>query len=231
MKWLVLVIAVAAGGYLAWASMFPSETVRYRLTIEATVDERPASGSGVIEVTRQDTTAIGSMGGTGFSVKGEAIGVDLGARGQFFALLRGPNIGRSEDRSFPPYLILEAFSGQLDKRTSVIEQMRTLNKLRPKTHLPTTLLPMLVRFRNINNPGSVEKVDPDNFAAIFGAGVKLQRAAIEITQDPVTTGISRRLPWLDALAKRGGALDGTRFPANNDLRSNLGSLAFRREGV
>src|SRR4051794_8963358 len=104
MKWLVVLLAVVAGLYLAWISIFPTVTVRYRLTIEALVDGRPATGSGIIEVRRSDTTAIGSMGGTGFLITGEAVAVDLGPKGQLFALLRGREIGISEDKSFPPYV-------------------------------------------------------------------------------------------------------------------------------
>jgi hypothetical protein len=148
-----------------------------------------------------------------------------------FALLRGRTIGLSEDVSFPPYVVLEAFSSRLDKRAGIIEKMRELNKLQPKAELPSALLPMLVRFRDIKDPRSVEGVSPDNLAASFGPGVRLRRATIEITRDRVTTGIGQTLPWLDELDKRGGALDGTRFPDNNRLVSRLGSLSFRRRGL
>jgi hypothetical protein len=69
-------------------------------------------------------------------------------------------------------------------------------------------LPLLVRFRDISDPKTVEKVDPANLAASFGAGVKLTRATIEtvpsgywpfnlfgIGGSPVTRGIEARLPW------------------------------------
>src|SRR2546427_12145951 len=84
---LVTTAATLYCGYL-WA--FPSETIRYRLALEAEVDGKPAVGSGVIEVTRQDTTRIfRTMGGIGAIVKGEAVFLDLGERGSVFALLHG----------------------------------------------------------------------------------------------------------------------------------------------
>ena len=231
MKWLVIAVVVAAASYLAWGSLFPTVTVRYRLTIEALVDERPVSGSGIIEVTRSDTTAIGSMGGTGFSITGEAIAVDLAHKGQFFVLLRGREIGLPEDKSFPPYIILEAFSRQLDKRANPVEQMRMLNKLHPKADLPIALLPMLIRFRDINDPRSVEKLDPNTLESAFGPSVHWRGATIEIVRDPPTGGISQRLAWFQDWEKRGGALDGTRFPDTNRLSANIGILAFKRRGV
>jgi hypothetical protein len=48
----------------------------------------------------------------------------------------------------------------------------------------------------------------------------------------VTEGvIERALPWLKDATERGGSIDGTRFPATNALRSNLGALAFKRRGL
>jgi hypothetical protein len=88
---------------------------------------------------------------------------------------------------------------------------------------------MLVDFRELSDPKSVEQIDPANFAAAFGSGVSLRRATIEVTNDPVTTGIEARLPWLSAL-KGGSSLDGSRFSSNNQLKSNLGYLSFKKEG-
>jgi hypothetical protein len=65
----------------------------------------------------------------------------------------------------------------------------------------------------------VERVDPNDLGKSFGAGVKLERAMLEIvhagtwpfnhygiTGEPVTAGIDKRLPWLQKL--KGGYLDG-----------------------
>jgi hypothetical protein len=62
--------------------------------------------------------------------------------------------------------------------------------------IPLGALPLLVRFRDLNDPTTVERVDPFDLAGSFGAGVKIKRATIEITNAPVTTGIEQKLPWL-----------------------------------
>ncbi|MDJ0979954.1 MAG: hypothetical protein QNI87_15620, partial [Erythrobacter sp.] len=41
-----------------------------------------------------------------------------------------------------------------------------------------------------------ERVDPDDLSASFGEGVELQRITVELTDEPVTTGIEERLGWL-----------------------------------
>ena len=58
---------------------------------------------------------------------------------------------------------------------------------------------MLLRFGDLADPKSVARVDPNDLAASFGPGVKLVRATIEITDDPVTTGIEKRLGWVASL--------------------------------
>ena len=66
--------------------------------------------------------------------------------------------------------------------------------------------PMLVTFGDLADPTSVAEVDPDDLAATFGEGVKLKRITVELTDDPVTTGIEERLGWLPkfSMADRNG---------------------------
>ena len=47
---------------------------------------------------------------------------------------------------------------------------------------------MMVRFKDIHDPKSVEAVDPQ------AVGVK--RVWVETTSDAVSTGIEKRIPWL-----------------------------------
>lgn len=57
--------------------------------------------------------------------------------------------------------------------------------------------PTLVTFGDIRDPVSVQRVDPDNFAATLGRGVKLRRITVERTDAPVTTGVEKLLPPTD----------------------------------
>lgn len=66
--------------------------------------------------------------------------------------------------------------------------------MKPTGELPLEDFPVLVRFRDPNDPTSVELVDPSNLAASFGPGVMLRRAFVEITDDPITKGIETRVP-------------------------------------
>lgn len=197
MKKLGIVVLVLLGIYGCWQIIRPSVTVRYRLTLTIDDNGKQTSGSGVIEVFREDTTKIfgSSFGGYGYSFRGEAVAVDLGKKGVLFALLKG---GYSSD-SEPPYIIIHAFKdyfkgSSTSAKVSVIDDMRKLKWDRPKADLNFDLLPMLVRFRDINDPKTVERVFPDELDKSFGPGVKLVSATIEITRDSVTRKIKKVLP-------------------------------------
>lgn len=66
----------------------------------------------------------------------------------------------------------------------------------------TTLdCPLMVRFSDINDPASIQKVDPKNLAASFGEGVELRSVRVEITDGPISTKVHKKLPWLKHVVK------------------------------
>jgi hypothetical protein len=60
--------------------------------------------------------------------------------------------------------------------------------------------PVLVRFRDINDPRTLERVDPEGLSTSFGTGVRLARVTLQLTDDHVTTGIEKKLKWLNNLS-------------------------------
>src|SRR3954454_6059823 len=103
MKWLIGAVLLIAVGVLVLNLSYPRVTIRYRLTLQAIVDGEPKSGSGVIEVNYQKQPSIGAVGRdvvAGF--RGEAVVLDLGARGPLFALL----LAGSDIRSSPQSILL-----------------------------------------------------------------------------------------------------------------------------
>ena len=199
--------AAAAGGGLALAgcSSF-NRTIRYRLTLDVETPEGLRTGSSVVEITMEynDGALKGLTPAVRPIIRGEAVAVDLGSRGQLFCLLTGDGT-RKASASTPYHLVSLALES--DPRTiwetSFYDR---LNRQKPKGDVSLDRLPMLVRFGDLADPKSVARVDPNDLAASFGPSVKLLRATIEITDDPVTTGIEQRLGWLAAL--KGGYLDG-----------------------
>lgn len=218
--------ALRSGGILIGCGGSFSETIRYRLTFNVDIDGRLVSGSGVIQVKQSDTRALfGPMGGFGNEVIGEAVTVDLGSNGRFFALLRGPKVGLGSV-GVPAWLLFHAFADLLKREADPLPQVRLLKEQRPRRVLHADEIPMLVRFRNLDEPKSVEQVDPTNLAGKFGSGILLRDAVIEVTDDPVTVGIEAKLPWLTSMKTQ---LDGERLYSGATLANELNAYDFVRK--
>ena len=234
LKWLAGIFAtIALAVALALAAFiwnYPSAVVRYRLTLHAEADGKPVEGSGVVEVRYE--TGIKFLTETEYNVRfrGEAVVLDLGEKGLVFALLRAGQDSRSE----PATIVLRAFNfsgGAMPiPAQDGIHQVRRLSG---KADLPLTSLPLLVRFRNVNDPLTVEKVDPLDLAASLGPGVKLTRATLEIISnrsvpqsEPITTAIRQRLEWLNRIQSN---IDGTYTTSSNRLANVLHSGDFERK--
>ncbi|UPJ53770.1 hypothetical protein IVB30_22140 [Bradyrhizobium sp. 200] len=238
MKWLGIVIALIVGAPLLYSVAYPSLTLRYRLSLEAEVDGKPKTGSGVIEVTYSKQPEFASGRDRVSSHRGEAVMLDLGDRGTLFALLQAG----SDSRSIPESIVLRAFNfdGGAFPGPTVEEGFKKLRQLSGKRDLPLDNLPMLVRFRDINDPKTVERVSPLNIGERFGPNAKLVRATLEIapvgiwplnsfgiTGEPVTNYVKTKLNWLPNYYDR--RLDGQRFgmaSSSLPLANELSSGAF-----
>jgi hypothetical protein len=203
-----LAVILAAIVALGWALWGYKTTVRSRLTLVVETPEGERAGSSVSQVTIESpgrlNREIGLSSLRTAGEEGEALVVDLGSRGLLFATLVDESALRSGRMGvynaglvpFPQ----EKFRGEIgpgiglkDGYTAYLDE---LNRRKPKGELPFKYLPMLVRFRDPNDPTSVERVDPLDLASSFGSGVTLKSAFVEITDDPLTRGIEARLPWV-----------------------------------
>lgn len=233
-KWLAIFAALIFVSCVVYLSIF-TVTVRYRLTLEAEVNGQSYIGSGVIQVRYSKLNDPVSRNELVIDVRGEAVILDLGTRGTLFALLKSDTDNRSE----PEYLLLRAFDfpGGAFPRP-VMDGLSKIKRLSGKAELPLTSLPFLVRFRNLKDPTSVEKVDALNIEASYGSGAKLVRATLEIvpsgiwplnlfgiTGEPITKIIEKRLPWLNGVVSN---IDGTFVTTSNRLSNILHSGNFRR---
>src|SRR3546814_97550 len=82
--------------------------------------------------------------------------------------------------------------------------------------------PMLVSFGDLGNPKSVGAVNPDM--------VGVRRITLQVTDDPVTTGIEKRLGWLGAYPE--SRLDGVyRGDTGMPLARRLSNGDFRMEPI
>jgi hypothetical protein len=172
---------------------------RYRFTVEVDDNGRSVSGSSVQEehCTFNDGFFKGMGNALNCGVKGEAVVVDLGAKGQLFVLL-------THDKTRPrvsgnAWGVFEAAHFDLFVNGSMTAAVfdRIAADKEPVTARAVNM-PLMVRFVNLDDPRSAKRVDPEHLDASFGPGVKLEKATVVMTNDALTMGIEKRLPWLIA---------------------------------
>ncbi|WP_404333518.1 hypothetical protein AB2M62_10455 [Sphingomonas sp. MMS12-HWE2-04] len=183
-----------------------SVEVRYRVTVQVTDHGVVRSGSSVWSFTLRQ----GMLGSYDARLKGDAVIVDLGARGSMFALLAGrsreglptsfDDMGLLPERLFGD--IGRGRAGLLPHNRNRIDDLESIRGQVGRSAVlncsaPTSdagACPFLVQFADLDDPTSVRPVDPANLAIEFGDGVSLRSISVEITDQPVTRNSARDMP-------------------------------------
>lgn len=202
MKRLVAFIAFAL--MLAGCDLRPRDTYRYRVTVEVDTPQGLRTGSSVWETSAVQGSGIPDKARRTTN-RGEAIAVDLPG-GTLFALRRDEEIGVN----YPGYVVGRHLRDYPDPRYPMTPDWRTdmamIRTKKPSFDLAPSEIPVLIRFRDINDPASVEIVQPFDLAEAFGPGVTLRRINITVTEDGITHGIKERIPWLPSVSHERGTL-------------------------
>lgn len=203
-----LLIGSAIVGYKL---AYPTYTYRYRMTVEVMVDGVMRSGSSVIEVKIAKQPKFGDAPPQVSRVRGEAVFVDLGNGRSVIALLATDG-ARNVD--YPYNVVPEVFGLTFKDR-----DLRKLADLTGSRDLPTNYLPTLVTFSDLDDPKTARIVSPYDLEKEFGPHVQFKRVWIEVTDDPVTGEIAKKLKWWDGP-----------FPWLKPIGSGV-SVDTRREGL
>ena len=199
--WIIAVIALAYG----WFHLsFPTAQFNYKLTLEADTPDGPKTGSTVISL---DFGSQFDVNGGGrrhsLEVSGEALYLDLGRGKNLFVTLteyasgregRGIGLDGANSPIWLPKNVL-SLKWQPGEERELARQVLAAKAAGPED-VPFLALPTTVTFGNMADPKSVALVDPRNLSATFGPGYELKSATIEITDEPVTRGIAKVLPWM-----------------------------------
>ncbi|MGE0038169.1 MAG: hypothetical protein AB7S93_21320 [Xanthobacteraceae bacterium] len=195
MKWLLIAIAVLAASYAAYAIAYPTYSYRWRITIEVDTASGTRTGSSVLETTTIQYPAWLTLGAnsSNTSVRGEAVFVDLGNGRNLVALLAlGPHAEDGRAVLFAPRSFFTVQEGNPND-VGWSKELSTMTGRRPYAGDKP---PTLVTFANPNDPASVREVPFDNPQSVLGPDVRLVRAWIDLTRDPVTKGLEAKLPWI-----------------------------------
>jgi hypothetical protein len=191
MRFLHIVLAASLASALA--SCGPSNSYRYRVTVDVDTRQGVRSGSSVWETTAWKGSGIPDRG-IRARLRGEAVAVDLSG-GTLFAVMRG----RDLDGDYGKGIVV----GHLKKHPELgvpmgadwMANRRLIEKAKPSFDLDPDEYPLMVRFTDPNDPRSVERVGPNDLSA-FGSWNAIRRIHIEVTTDRPVAQILDRLPWL-----------------------------------
>ena len=159
--------------------------IRYRITMDVGTPSGVKSGSSVVESDfRQDGLTFG-----------QAPFVDLGNGHYIFALLTDPFSRKTLYGIVLNALRYPELEPPLDEPegAAFVQAKQT----KPQATLRPADYPMLVTFENIREPRSVTEIDPGNLSAGLGAGYRIVRITIQITDqdEPLTEGLEDILTW------------------------------------
>lgn len=219
MGWRAVIASLAGAVLLTGCSR--TAQVNYRVTVEIDDNDALRSGSGVWSTKLTENNSPFNRGFDG-EFRGEAIAVDFPGRPTLFVL----PVGRRIDGTPSAYVewIKDIFRDQLsvDSQKDNLEIIREVSRhngwhysikcrgtLPKKEELsaPPGSCPVFVTFGDINTPTSATSIDPMNLI-LFGQNVSVRQISVAVTDEDVTTGIEKRLPWLPEYASKNMRLSG-----------------------
>lgn len=172
---------------------------KYRLTVEIETPQGVKSASGVIAV--HPNRGYSGSGSEGTKIKGDALVVDAGhGKGIVILLAHG---GQPLDFEAINYLDMRALH-VLGQRV----QFRELKSLSASAPVTEGRIPVILAFADMANPASARTLEPEQFEAVMGAGVRLRGMKVETLPpgwwpidfggslgEPVTRTVDTTLPW------------------------------------
>ena len=226
---LVGAAALAVGGCRAGES--PS--YNYKLTVRVETPAGLRSAYSVIGVKfYAPMKGFEALSGGSVKARGEAVALDLPNGKTLFVLLSsatsGDWAGHAHWRNYPKrsdgFATSADYYQALASDTSVYPVKRWVEMPNGSKR---DNYPLLVTFSDINDPTSVELVDPDDLATTFGPGYALKDMTVQVTHEAVTTGIEKRL--LNFGIEVGNSLDTDFAPTTQPtLAQRLGYNDFVR---
>lgn len=179
--------SLAATAGFAGGCASNNKTLRYKTTIVIETSEGPRIGSAVREITYSFPWI---QEHPQWSVEGQAAEVVTPDGRSIFALLTS----KDGDVNYGGRGVWWVFKNVPATADGTIEVWPRV----PKVETPRTdPVPMLVGFTDLRSSESVFKVDPQTLSQDFGPKVRLTQILLQKTDEPITKGIEKRLPWLE----------------------------------
>ena len=198
MKWVGLILLLAA--------LVVGDQIRlhrpghkYRLSVSVETPDGLKSASGVFAVFPYRGYSVSGDTYT----RGDAVFVDLGGGKNLVVLMMHGDKGA--EINGVNYVALRAY-----RAAGSNVSFANLSRMTGSVPVTGDLIPVLITFANAADPRTARVVSPDDLAATFGTGYRLQKVSVGIVAngfwpldvggslgEPVTRGIEAKLPWWD----------------------------------
>ena len=184
-------------GFITFRTLFGGATISWhqRLTVIVQTPSGEVRGSSVTEITKVETSGgllvTPEARGVSSHVRGEGVAVEILPGRWLFALLGGAG------HWVYPAIIYPSEPDPMKRSYSHSMQIVKSQPHDLPVALPKDAFPSFVTFDDTSKPETVRQVKPEDFAAVFGSGVRLKAVTIELTDAAVTKGAMLAvLDWL-----------------------------------
>ena len=193
------------------------KSYRVRMIVDVETPGGIRSGSAVFEIRAvRNAATLPDERASSSTLRGEAIAIDLPGGRTYFALLR-PARGAFEMQGPITAALDPEYRGGSESFLASLERLSAPAMVGRSAALPSESWPLLVTFRDPAVPASVGPPE---------AGTQIRAVRLVVTDEPVTTGIERRLPWVDGLR---GYLGGPKVLRDPSLANNLTATHFKKD--
>lgn len=222
--------AFASSGLLILALSACGSSDQYRLhalvTVYVDTPQGVRMGSSIYEVRAGNLKQLlPDAAGRGWSTIGEAVAIEL-PNGKTLFTLSQTHAVQGDTASMILATLDDEFNNTMVESTKRFSGWGKGYGDSEAKQVAKQNYPVFVTFADMQNPKSVMQVDPGNLTPSLGAGYELRSITVQLTDRRVTTGIERRLKWIDNL-------DRYRSDPNNPFTEQLPSEigALRERGV
>lgn len=186
-----------AAALLSGCGLFGNPVYRFKMTVEVETPDGLKRGASVyaVSATNYSPTIFPEARGRSREVVGEAVAVEVSPDKTLFALMKTVNGAGDDNLAYLSMVTLDP--AYKNDWVESAQRISSGDGIRSPADVAEGDYPLLVTFTDIDDPRSVQRVDPANLAASFGPGIRLKRITVEVTDDDVTTGIEKQLRWLE----------------------------------
>lgn len=159
---------------------------------------------------------------------GEAVAIEIPGGQTLFALVGQLPNGKGELANAVTLAFEPRHTGP-ESFLAAVKKLGRKDQLGRAVELPRDKYPMLVTFRDVDDPKTVEAVDPENLANRFGPGIKIRGISVQIVDEALTTGIEKKLSWWTKYRDR--QLDGQKYNNSPSVANTLNRSDFKQGNV